>query len=74
MQNNDNQEYQTWDQLQEEESYLDSLAKEFLIFENGFFVFNEYKIMKNNDISKSLLNKLKEYLLNKYGTLEIEKL
>ncbi len=73
MQNN-NQEYQVWDQLLEEESYFDSLAKEFLIFKNSFFIFNEYKILKNNDISKSKLENFKQYLLTKYGTLEIKEL
>ncbi len=68
--NNDNQEYEVWDQLREEEAYWDSLARSCMIARKGLFEFNEYEIMKNNDISKSQINGLKKYLINKYGTLE----
>jgi hypothetical protein len=72
--NNENQEYEVWDQLREEEEYWDYLAKKYLLNEKGLFIFNEYEILKNNDISESQLQGLKNYLINKYGTLEITEL
>ncbi len=68
--NNENTEYEVWDQLREEEAYWDSLAKNCMIARKGLLEFNEYEIMKNNDISKSQVDDLKNYLLNKYGTLK----
>jgi len=70
----DNNKYKAWEQLREEEAYWDNLAKQYLSAKDGFFIFNEQEILKNNDVSESTLFGLKNYLLNKYNTLEIEKL
>ena len=74
MQDNSYQEYEVYEQLRAEEEYWDNLAKKYLINQNGFFIFNEYEILKNNDIAESVLIGLKKYLLNKYNSLKIEKL
>ena len=62
---------ENWDQHAEEESYWDNMAKENLIYDNGLYSFNEYKILKRSSLSLLQIASLKKYLLSKYGKLEL---
>lgn len=58
---------------EERELYLISLINKYLIDSKGIVNINEYNLVKQGDLSQKAIDELKNYLINKYGTLSLTK-
>ena len=53
-----------FNEKEERKEYLDYLVKKYATQVDDFFIFNEYEIIKNHDITNSEFFTIKNYLLN----------